>query len=160
MIDKQKLAQAAGYAIECERQTKLPAKLTLAQWALESGWGEHQPGNNCFGIKAMTGRPEQQLGTVEYIHGTRENVTQPFAVFDTLGDCFNVHAILITCGKRYSGPWDDYEENGDIEMLVKAISPIYSTSPTYATQILNLMQSAEIQSAYNAAVANADKIEA
>lgn len=54
--------RSAAYAsVMCESQTGIPAELTIAQWALESGWGSHQPGNNCFGIKYYEGAPGKQL---------------------------------------------------------------------------------------------------
>jgi len=38
-------------AQEAQKTTGVPASITLAQAALESGWGAHAPGNNFFGIK-------------------------------------------------------------------------------------------------------------
>jgi hypothetical protein len=43
---------AAESACLCEQTTGLPAEITVAQWAIESGWGATAPDNNCFGIKA------------------------------------------------------------------------------------------------------------
>ena len=47
-----KVAMAAQYAAQ---QTGVPASISIAQAALESGWGESgltKAGNNLFGIKA------------------------------------------------------------------------------------------------------------
>lgn len=42
----------AKAAVSFEKKYDIPAEITVAQWALESGWGEHQSGsNNYFGIK-------------------------------------------------------------------------------------------------------------
>lgn len=40
------------FAKESEAATGVPALVTLVQAALESGYGQHAPGNNFFGIKA------------------------------------------------------------------------------------------------------------
>jgi len=48
---------------------RTPAEITVAQWALESGWGASAPGNNCFGIKAYHGCVAQTLPTLEYVDG-------------------------------------------------------------------------------------------
>jgi flagellar protein FlgJ len=40
------------FAVESQKQTKIPAVFTLAQAALETGWGEKSEGNNLFGITA------------------------------------------------------------------------------------------------------------
>src|SRR3954469_5623562 len=89
------LEAAADAAVECEKATGLPADLTIAQWADESGWGRHAPGNNCFGIKAVTG---QTLSTEEYVHSSETPTTegQTFQIFPSLMDCFERHAELIT----------------------------------------------------------------
>lgn len=39
-------------AIAAMKATGVLASITLAQAAIESGWGEHAPGNNYFGMKA------------------------------------------------------------------------------------------------------------
>lgn len=55
------------YAKACEDSTGLSAVATLTQAALETGWGEHAPGNMFFGIKAdksWTGK-KQLLKTTE-----------------------------------------------------------------------------------------------
>jgi hypothetical protein len=44
-------------AVESQRKLGVPASITIAQAALESGWGESglaRAGNNLFGIKADT----------------------------------------------------------------------------------------------------------
>src|SRR3954462_4574065 len=64
------LRSVATQAVVCEKNTEIPAELTIAQWALESGWGQHQPGNNCFGIKYYVGAPGKQLLV------TKENFTK------------------------------------------------------------------------------------
>lgn len=78
-VQKANLEEAARYALLSERDTGVPAALTVAQWALESSWGIAQPGNNCFGIKAklyperegkQTGR--QLLRTTEYFTPTEK----------------------------------------------------------------------------------------
>jgi flagellar protein FlgJ len=42
----------AGPAWDCMKATGIPASFTVAEAALESGWGAHAPGNNLFGVKA------------------------------------------------------------------------------------------------------------
>lgn len=49
---KARLKAAAEQAAVTEKETGFPCEIVIAQWALESGWGASQPGNNCFGHKA------------------------------------------------------------------------------------------------------------
>src|SRR5690349_9861737 len=99
MLTPTQLAALANAKVEarvCEQKTGCPAAITLAQWALESGWGKYAPGNNCFGIKVYAGcYGVQTLATHEYVHGKpfEENLT--FATFPTLEACFEKHAALL-----------------------------------------------------------------
>jgi hypothetical protein len=65
----QRLASAAKSAFACEQRTGLPAETTVAQWALESGWGARAPDNNCFGIKAYSGCQVRQFVTQKVVAG-------------------------------------------------------------------------------------------
>ena len=50
--------QYLPYALESERLTGISALFSLAQAALETGWGAHTPGNMFFGIKATALTPD------------------------------------------------------------------------------------------------------
>lgn len=50
--------QYIPYALESERLTGISALFSLAQAALETGWGAHTPGNMFFGIKATALTPD------------------------------------------------------------------------------------------------------
>jgi len=170
----------AGVAAkECEQQTGLPAALTMAQWALESGWGKHSPGNNCFGIKLYPGCESRQLlvtgewftpaeavkfvASVEGRTALRDAISQPrkdgryryrcqdwFAAFDSLANCFVKHAKLITDGKPYARAWAAFRLlHHDPEQLARDIAPIYATDPDYADKIVSLMNSHRVQIALN-----------
>jgi flagellar protein FlgJ len=126
----------------CEQATGCPWELTVAQWALESGWGAACPGNNCFGIKCYIGQHGTQiLTTHEYVHGQQITQKLPFATFATLGDCFVKHAELITQGIPYRKAWSTWkaDPNRTPQSLARAIAPIYATDPTYADQLVAIM---------------------
>jgi flagellum-specific peptidoglycan hydrolase FlgJ len=47
-----RLTQVAQIAVRLEKETGCPARLMIAQWAIESQWGEKPVGHaNYFGIK-------------------------------------------------------------------------------------------------------------
>lgn len=61
------------FAKQAESKTGIPALFSLAQSALESGWGKHAPGNMLFGIKTGSGKSfggwqgeKQLIKTAEY----------------------------------------------------------------------------------------------
>jgi flagellum-specific peptidoglycan hydrolase FlgJ len=139
------LQAAASSSVGCERTTKVPAELTISQWALESGWGEHQPGNNCFGIKAYAGCfGVQQLKTVEVIAGVRTVVAGNFATFSSLEACFEKHASLLRTGTAYEVVWSHYLKSGDTRTLIRQIAPIYATDPQYANKLLEVISMPEV----------------
>ena len=71
------LALMVGPAQACQRATGIPASFTLAQAALESGWGARCPGNNLFGIKADKAwkGPTVDVPTHEVVKGQRVAIT-------------------------------------------------------------------------------------
>lgn len=55
------------FALQIEKDTKIPSISILAQAALESGWGKQSIGNNIFGIKFTKGNTGyQKILTTEY----------------------------------------------------------------------------------------------
>lgn len=63
------------YAKQTEEKTGIDARFTLAQAALESGWGESVKGNMFFGIKDTDGinGNEQLLTTTEVLNNPNVN---------------------------------------------------------------------------------------
>ena len=176
---KNNLWLIAQAAVASESATQCPAELQAAQCILETGWLNHAPGNNCFGIKSYSGEYGRQLlATREWF--TDEEVgrflskgdgrtavpTEPlqrdargrtlyqvqdwFATFATLGDCFARRAVMFTAG-RYAKFATAYNENRDLEALVRGIAPIYATDPTYVDKVIGLIQNAEIRAAIDRA---------
>lgn len=147
-----RLTVAANAAVLSEVHTGCPALLTISQWALESGWGAHCPKCNCFGIKAyVDSYGTQDLMTTEYVKGQARTMWQKFATFATVYDCFEKHAELITCNRRYSDAFDQYAHDQDIAKLVYGIAPVYATDPEYATKVLSVMSRKEVLQAIGSA---------
>jgi flagellum-specific peptidoglycan hydrolase FlgJ len=143
------LTDAATAAVATENQYHLPAELTLAQWALESGWGTKMPAgsNNPFGIKAEPGEPSVTAETKEYVGGVPEEEPQPFRAFPTLTDAFNYHAEVLTTGRPYRMAWQTYQTDQDLDGLIERVAHIYATSPTYADQLQQILAMPEVKGA-------------
>jgi len=146
------LKAAAQDAVACEKLTELPAELTVAQWALESGWGAHQPGNNCFGIKAYPGCfGIQSLETIEIVGNVRVKSAKAFASFPSLKACFQKHAALICEGMSYNVLWARYLQSRDVTALVKDVAAVYATDPAYAQKLLAVTRMSAVEGAIAAA---------
>lgn len=71
--------------------------ISLAQWAVESGYGAHLSGTfNPFGIKARPGQASRTVLTKEYLHGVWITEPQRFANYDSFEEAFDAHAELLT----------------------------------------------------------------
>jgi flagellum-specific peptidoglycan hydrolase FlgJ len=135
------LEQATAAARASQAVTGCPCELTVAQWALESGWGAHVPAgsNNPFGIKALNGQPAVSIETTEYVGGIPRRMVQSFRAFASLDDAFIEHSKLITSGRPYAAAWSRFLVDRSVTGLIRGVGAVYSTSPMYATQLLSLL---------------------
>lgn len=97
MKPKEFIEKYLDAAKQSETETGTPYLLTLAQAALESGWGEHAPGNNFFGIKAgrLWKGKTQVLKTREVINGKKIFINDIFRAYDTPEECFKDHGVFL-----------------------------------------------------------------
>ncbi len=168
----------AKACVQAEKQTGVPAELSLAQAAIESGWLASAPGNNCHGIKFNRNRhgARQLLSTREWfteveklrflaLGDSREVVRETgnhnatrkeyvvkdwFAKFYNLSDCIAEHASLISTGKPYAQAWAAYQQHGNWRVLLQDIGPTYATAPDYA-RIVEAIVSPDVVAAIQAA---------
>ena len=116
-----------------QAQWRVPAAVSIAQWAVESGWGAHMPGNNPFGIKASPGYAVQTFATHEVIHGHSVPCDLKFAAFDSLQQAFECHAKLIATAPVYAPAMAALP---DLAKFVTLMGAHYATAPDYAAKIL------------------------
>ncbi len=167
------LRAAAQASLECEKSTGVPCELTLAQWALESGWGEHSPMNNCFGIKYYIGAPGgqfldtmewmtieqcQQWLTVNPLRSAKIQSDAPsrgrlkylcrdqFAAFRYLSECFIKHADLLTRG-AYGNFLGTFKASGDLPTYISNVAKVYATDPHYADELMGILHMQEVLAA-------------
>jgi len=145
-------AEAWKAAQESEKKYGIPAGVTYAQWALESGYGKHTPAgsNNPFGIKARAGQPFVSALTTEVINGQTVRVRQNFAKFNSLADAFDAHAKLLATSRYYAGA---RAHKNDAGAFADALTGVYATDPNYGAKLRAIMNSAAVQ----VAIANASR---
>lgn len=131
-------------ALYAQKVTTIPALVTITQGGIESGWGNHAPGNNFFGIKAgstWTG-PRQLLDTTEYINGKLVHVKDYFRVYANARESFIDHGRFFVLNPRYKGALP-FVRN-DIEFVrhisLPLINPAYATDPNYADKLISAMK--------------------
>jgi len=132
-----RLAQIAQIAVALEEATGCPAPMMVAQWAVESRWGAKPCGNaNYFGMKANPRDPQScQDPTVEVVEGKPEDETLAFADYGSIEASAADYATLITKGNPYQGAWAQFQEDHNLDELIKAVAAKYATDPGYATLV-------------------------
>ena len=105
-----------------------------AQWALESGWGQHTSGkNNYFGLKGSG----STVSTQEFINGQWVTIKAGFIDFPDLQTCvcYLVDRWYKDFG-RFKGVNRAASRNECARLLVKEN---YATDPDYATKLIQIM---------------------
>ena len=162
MTPKEFITKFLPFALETERKMGISALFILAQSALETGWGQHAPGNMMFGVKATVSTPpeKRQLVQTTEILATdkakypviikiekrpdgkyKYTVKDWFRKYDSPEESFTDHARLLLTNKRYakalqvkSDPYKFAEE------VAKAG---YATEPTYAERLKKVIRTIE-----------------
>jgi flagellar protein FlgJ len=131
------VAQAAG----------IPVSFLLAQAALETGWGRHQPrsadgasSNNLFGIKAgssWTGA-KAVAATTEYVAGKAVTALESFRAYASHTEAFQDFARLIRGNPRYAGV---VANAGDAAAYARSLQQAgYATDPRYAEKLTRTIE--------------------
>jgi flagellum-specific peptidoglycan hydrolase FlgJ len=132
-----RLNEVARIAVRIEQKTGCPAQLMIAQWAIESQWGEKPVGHaNYFGIKRASRHMKWcTITTREVVNGQSVIENLEFADYDSLEDSCRNCAWLITNGSPYHVAWEQYQKDRDLPSLISAVARVYATDPAYANLI-------------------------
>ena len=153
--------QYLPYALESERLTGISALFSLAQAALETGWGAHTPGNMFFGIKATALTPDhlkQLLRTQEILpkparkgdfpeilsitplpNGKYLHVVKDwFRRYDSPAESFLHHARLLTRNPRYRQALLHREDPLDFAHYIAQAG--YATDPDYEGKLRRIIR--------------------
>lgn len=164
MTPNEFIKQYKIYALQTERKTGISHLFTLAQAALESGWGKNVPGNMFFGVKSGKDTPsekKQLLTTTEILSSPnlknlfplvisvkmlpngkyKYTIKDWFRKYDTPEECFTDHSQFFFKNKRYAKALlvkaDPYKF---AEEVAKAG---YATAPDYANSLKKVIKMLE-----------------
>lgn len=126
-------------AIKTFREYNILPSLTIAQAALESGWGENAPGFNLFGIKWSEdcGYNKQFLWTTEWINGRLEKVQAFFRKYESFEYSILDHANVLVNNRRYS---EVLKAKDYVEACQRIQAAGYATDPNYATKLIKIIE--------------------
>jgi flagellum-specific peptidoglycan hydrolase FlgJ len=122
-----------------QRKWGVPASVTIAQWADESGYGQFMPAgsNNPFGIKATPGQPFVEVETTEIIKGVSHRVLAKFAKYPSIAAAFDAHGRLLGTNRAYRSA-KSFIKNPNAYAV--AIGHVYATNPHYGRTLIALME--------------------
>ncbi len=153
---KEFIAAAVPGAQRSDRETEVPASVTLAQAILETGSGRIAAGaNNFFGIKA-TAVPDEGKGifqwgvngvgcvlrkTQEVIGGRSVTTIGAFRAYPSLERSIQDHGARLLTNPVYKGAFKYTEQP---EKFARVIARYYATDPAYADKVVSLMRSEKL----------------
>ncbi|WP_136604681.1 glycoside hydrolase family 73 protein [Paenibacillus dokdonensis] len=138
------IATIAPCAVKDMQATGVPASLTIAQAALESGWGSSgltKQANNLFGIKGSGTAGSCTMPTKEYVNGKQITVNAAFRAYHNWSESVADHSKLILNGTkdkpmRYHGVL-----NADYKTAAAEIRKGgYATDPNYTQLLINIIE--------------------
>lgn len=128
----------------CQRTAGIPVSFTIAQAALESGWGARVRGNNLFGIKADASwkGPTVDVPTHEVVSGQRVAITDKFRAYSSWTDCLQDRAQFFFHNPRYAKCFRETTGPGWARAVAAAG---YATDPGYADSLIAIMRCRNLQ---------------
>lgn len=138
------IAALRDAALATDALTGIPAGFTIAQAALETGWGRYVPRDidtgrysyNLFGVKALPGQDAVTSWTWEHDAAGWHRVQARFRAYASYQESIDDHARLLTT-PRYAGclPASDA---ATYARCVHAAG--YATDPQYADKLISIMR--------------------
>ena len=135
-------------AKEIESVHGIPAKVMVAQSALETGWGKNiiktndgRSSYNLFGIKADNRWAGDVVSTVtvEYRNGVAEKSREQFRKYDSFNESMRDYVNFLKTSPRYH---EALEMTGAPTFYTNALQRAgYATDPEYADKINNILTS-------------------
>lgn len=146
MLPSDFIAALGPAATAVYQATGVWASVTIAQGALESGWGSSalaQRGFNLFGIKADPAwhGPTIAYQTVEYINGVKTLVPALWRAYANWQQALEDHAAFFRANPRYSSALLCTTAEDFIQAIATAG---YSTDPNYVAKVLSIMQAHQL----------------
>ncbi|MGI5828721.1 MAG: glucosaminidase domain-containing protein [Bradymonadia bacterium] len=125
---------------EDNRASGVPASVSLAQAALETGWGGSSIGaaKNLFGIKGTGPAGTTQSLTQEWEGGRFITITAGFRKYNTWLESIKDHSDLLTKNTRYRNAFNYMDDPNQFAREIHKAG--YATDPKYAEKLINIMQ--------------------
>lgn len=127
-------------ARESMKLTGVPASVTLAQAALETGWGASSIGDakNLFGMKGTGPAGTTLVWTTEFVNGKYIKIQDKFRKYHTWRESIDDHARLLSQGSRYKKCMAN--KNNPDQFARELQKAGYATDPRYSQKLISIMK--------------------
>lgn len=132
-------------ALASQAANQVPAGLSIAQAADETGWLKTTPpGNNLFGIKADAAWKGAvvMVPTHEVVHGVRVAVTCAFRAYPDFAASIVDHGVFLRANPRYAAAFSCTDSRAFARAMAAAG---YATDPDYAQKIGEIIDAHQLQ---------------
>lgn len=146
------------HAEKAAKELGIPARVLVAQAALETGWGSKQIKNadgsdshNLFGIKASRGWDGATTSTLthEYDGGEKRSERADFRSYASVGEAFDDYVRFIKDNPRYA---DALRNGGSATQYAQGLQKAgYATDPAYAAKIARIAYGQTMNASLDAA---------
>ncbi|WP_405112410.1 glucosaminidase domain-containing protein [Paenibacillus sp. FSL K6-1217] len=145
MTESEFISKMVSFAVADMQRSRIPASLTIAQAALESGWGTSSltvKANNLFGIKGSGPAGSMPFKTTEYRNGQAVQISAPFRSYHNWGESVADHSALITEGVSWNRQLYSKAIGVDGKTAAREMAAAgYATDPDYAAKLIRIMNS-------------------
>jgi len=147
------VAAVRPHAEKAAAELGVPARVLIAQAALETGWGKHLPkqsdgsnGFNLFGVKAGSSWSgnTRSATTSEFDRSGWSQQTASFRSYGSISHSFDDYVSLLKNSPRYAKALNATTASGFAQGLQNAG---YATDPDYAQKIMKVANSPEMTAA-------------
>lgn len=124
------------HALEASRQTGVDPRIIVAQASLETGYGQHVPGNNHFGIKSHGQDGGNSLMTTEVVDGQPVRIRDSFRAYGGMGESAQGYADFLRANPRYGDLMGAQGLDAQLDALQASG---YATDPEYAAKLRSII---------------------
>ena len=122
---------------------QIPVSITLAQAALESGWGRNVKGNAYFGIKGKApDGSSTSFGTTEFVNGERVSNTQTFRAYENFAEAADDYGAFLNSNRQFAPCFTVKDD--PLAFADKLQQGGYATAPNYAKELKSIIISNDL----------------
>lgn len=114
------------------------AQLGAAQTSLETGYGQHVPGNNAFGIKGVGPAGSTSDSTQEFENGRMVTKNQGFRKYNSVAESAADYITFLKTNPRYKGVLNAKTIQ---DAVTAQANSGYATDPNYGSKLASIVSS-------------------